>query len=501
MKKVLFFLIFCLFSCQGYAFWIWSPKTQKWKNPNYSPLATPYLQYREALKLFEEENYKDAYHEFKKLTVHYPDAREAAEAQYHTARCLEKLDKPYEAFLEYKKIADTYPNSQRISEVAEREYSIGEFFLNREHRKWLGLSVYDFVEHPSIEIFRTIVEKSPYSEYAPRAQYKLGIIFIQLGRYDEARDAFQKVLDNYPDSEWAAPSKYQLAIATAKAFPGADYDSSYLEEATDRLGEFIKAHPEAQISSQAQDQLDELRNREARKNFDIAEFYYKQNHFESAVLYYQKIIAEYSDSDYHEAAHEKSQELNELIQGDISKSEFDKMRKRQEAEIQQAEKMRVREEKTRRKKELKEQKKQEKLLLIEQKKAEKEKIRQEKVTKIEALKAEKRACIEKKRLEKEALAQKKLQEKEELVRAKRQAKELKRQEKLRRIEEKKKEKEAARQEKLRRIEEKKKEKEAARQEKLRIKNENKELKRNITPKELNQAKETFSQSGPLGRFG
>ncbi|MDD3296072.1 MAG: outer membrane protein assembly factor BamD [Candidatus Omnitrophica bacterium] len=501
MKKVLFFLIFCLFSCQGYTFWIWSPKTQKWKNPNYSPLATPYLQYREALKLFEEENYKDAYHEFKKLIVHYPDAREAAEAQYHVARCLEKLDKPYEAFLEYKKIADTYPNSQRISEVAEREYSIGEFFLNREHKKWLGFSVYDFVEHPSVEIFKTIVDKSPYSEYAPRAQYKLGIIFIQLGRYDEARDAFQKVLDNYPDSEWAAPSKYQLAIATAKAFPGADYDSSYLEEATDRLDEFIKAHPEAQISSQAQDQLDELRDREARKNFDIAEFYYKQDHFKSAVLYYQKIVTEYPDSSYYETALEKAQELDELIRGDISKSEFEKMRKRQEAEIQQAEKTRAREEKIRRKKELKEQKKQEKLLLIKQRKEEKDKIRQEKIAKIQAAKAEKQALIDKKRSEKKALAEKKLQERQELIRAKKQAQELKRQEKLRRIEEKEKQKEALRQEKLRRIEAKKKEKEAARQEKLRIQKEKKELEKNIKPKEFNQVRGILDQKRLRGYFG
>ncbi len=110
---------------------------------------------------------------------------------------LEKFEKPYAAFQEYQKLIDSYPNSQRINEAVEREYNIGEFFLNREQKQLLGMSWYDFVEHPAVEIFNTIVTKVPYSEYAPRAQYKLGMMFAQLGRYDEARDAFQKVIDNY----------------------------------------------------------------------------------------------------------------------------------------------------------------------------------------------------------------------------------------------------------------------------------------------------------------
>ena len=81
MKKGLILLILFLFPCSVYPFWIWSPKTKEWKNPKYSALATPYLQYKSALKIFEEGRYKDAYTEFRKLLTHYPDAKEAAESQ------------------------------------------------------------------------------------------------------------------------------------------------------------------------------------------------------------------------------------------------------------------------------------------------------------------------------------------------------------------------------------------------------------------------------------
>ena len=58
MKKLIISLIFLSISLNAYSFWIWSPKTQKWKNPKYSAMALPYLQYEEGLKWFEEGNYE-----------------------------------------------------------------------------------------------------------------------------------------------------------------------------------------------------------------------------------------------------------------------------------------------------------------------------------------------------------------------------------------------------------------------------------------------------------
>ncbi|MFH1519236.1 MAG: outer membrane protein assembly factor BamD [Candidatus Omnitrophota bacterium] len=415
MKKYIILLILILFSAKVYPFWIWSPKTQEWKNPKYSALATPYLQYKQALKLFEEEKFKEAYQEFKKLLVHYPDAREAAEAQYYLARCLVKFDKQYEAFLEYQKLIDSYPNSQRINEVVEREYNIGEYFLNREHKKWLGLSLYDFVEHPSIEIFRSIVNKVPYSEYAPRAQYKLGIILIQLSRYEEARESFQKVIDNYSDSEWAAPAKYQLALATSKAFPGADYDSSYLSEATSRLDEFIKDHPEAKISSQAQEQLAVLRNKEARKSFDTGQFYENQDQYKSSIIYYKKVVNDYSDSSYYDLAVERTEELEGLITDNITKGDLERRDKEEAVTAKRAEKTRLKEEKIQQQQARKDQKlvgKQEIRAKKLKRKEEKIKAKQERVSRKQELK-------EQRRQEKIRLREEKLRKKQELRERKR----------------------------------------------------------------------------------
>ncbi len=462
MKKVLIFLILLAVPFNAYSFWIWSPKTQKWKNPKYSALATPYLQYKESLKFFDQEMYQDAYRGFKKILINYPDAKEAAEAQYYVARCLEKINKPYDAFLEYQKLIDSYPNSQKINETVEREYSIGEYFLNREHKKWLGVSFYDFVEHPSIEIFKGIVDKVPYSDYAPRAQYKLGSIFMKLRRYDEARDAFQKVIDNYSESEWSTPAKYQLAIATSKVFSGADYDSSYLEEAVNRLDEFIKEHPEAQISVEAEEQLTDLRNREAKKNFDIAQFYENQNQYKSAIIYYNKVASQYPNSNYFDSSSKKIKELQELVEGGITKKELRIKEKKELLETKKLKKIVLKKEKLIKKQAIRE----------ERKKSKQEALNAKKENKL-LLKESKAKKINERKLKKQSIHQEKLDKKKELVEKKKKLKEQKRQEKLDKkkelIAKKKRLKEQKRQEKLQRVEERRLQKEIIRQKKLEIK--------------------------------
>ncbi|MFH1318216.1 MAG: tetratricopeptide repeat protein [Candidatus Omnitrophota bacterium] len=201
MIKVVVFILLSLFSFNAYSFWIWSPQTKKFKNPKYSALVTPYLQYREAQKYFDDKQYKVSLQKFKKLIVNYPDAVEAAESQFFIGKCYQELKQPYQAYLEYLKVLVSYPNSQRIKEIVKSQYEIGEYFLSREPKRWLGVSMYDFVEHPAIEIFKTIVDKVPYSEYAAVAQYKLGVLLMGLVRFDASREAFQKVIDDYPDSE------------------------------------------------------------------------------------------------------------------------------------------------------------------------------------------------------------------------------------------------------------------------------------------------------------
>jgi len=306
-------LIFCIlllgliFVEPCFAYWIWTPKTGRWVNPKYAVKPTPKEQLEFALTFYQENKLKEAREEFKKLIKYFPRAREAAEAQFYLGMIEEKLNRFYEAFLEYQKVIDKYPFSERIQEIIERQYKIGEAFMEGKAKLSVGKNI--LVEHPSIEIFRKVVENSTYGPLAPIAQYKLGLVLKSLGRYQEAEEEFEKVISNYPNSEWFFAAKFQIASCKAALSRSSDYDQERTAEAKKMFEEFVKEHPDAALSRDAEKNIEDLKEKEAKSNFDIGFFYERQKIYDSAKLYYNFVIENYPKSIWAAKALERLQTL------------------------------------------------------------------------------------------------------------------------------------------------------------------------------------------------
>ena len=289
------------------SFWIWTPESGRWTNPKYAAKDTPQEQLSFALTFFEEENYKKALAEFKKLIKRYPKSEEAAEAQYYTGLALERLGKPYEAHLAYQKLIEKYPFSERIDEAIGRQYKIGERFMTDERKKILGIEIP--VDRYAIEVFDDVIENAPYGEYASVAQYKIGLILKSLARFSEAKEEFEKVVLEYPESEWVEAAKFQIALCTERISLASAYDQQIAREAKGKFTEFVKAHPDAELTKEAQAQIEVLEDREARSNFEIGEFYERQKKIESAKLYYEYVFTSFPKSQWGIKAFERHQVL------------------------------------------------------------------------------------------------------------------------------------------------------------------------------------------------
>jgi outer membrane protein assembly factor BamD (BamD/ComL family) len=291
----------------AYPYWIWSPKTGKWVNPKAMTKATPKEQLDVARAYYDDKQYEEARREFKKLIRVFPKALEAAESQYYLGLIEEAQGNLYEAFQEHQKLIDKYPFSERIQEVIEREYKIAEAFMAGEKRKALGMALP--VDHPSIEIFTKVIENSTFGPLAPKAQYKLGLVLKSKMRYFEAEDAFNKVISNYPDSEWVEAAKFQIAACKAAVSRGSDYDQGATQEAREKFEEFLQEHPDAVLSRDAEKKIGQLAEKEAEANFNTARFYEKQEAYEAAKIYYRDTIDNYPDSVWAVQARERLKTL------------------------------------------------------------------------------------------------------------------------------------------------------------------------------------------------
>lgn len=303
MRRVLTTILAVFFLGQtAWAFWVWTPETKKWTNPKFAPKESPQEQLIFAKKYYETKDYTIALNEFKKLVRYYADAVEAPEAQYYAGLCLEELGKYNEAYLSYQKVIDKYPFSMRTDDVLQREYIVAQKLLDYKN-KVVGI---DFTaESLAIEIFRKIIDNSPYGKYAAASQYKIGLALKAKGYFMEATEEFQKVLDNYPESEWAEPAKFQIALCSSKSSLDAAYDQTLTQDAKEKFREFVRSHPEAELSLEAESKISELKDKEAEADYQVGEFYEKQGTLESALIYYHSVVKNFPASAWARASLEK----------------------------------------------------------------------------------------------------------------------------------------------------------------------------------------------------
>ena len=135
------------------------------------------------------------------------------------------------------------------------------------------------------------------------------MVLKELQRYYEAEDAFNKVISNYPTSEWTEPSRYQIASCRAATSKGPDYDQGAAREAKEKFEEFVKDHPDAVLSQDAQKNINSLREKEAASRLGIARFYEKQKAYDAARIYYTDVIDNYSDTPWAAKAAESLKKL------------------------------------------------------------------------------------------------------------------------------------------------------------------------------------------------
>jgi outer membrane assembly lipoprotein YfiO len=311
-RRILFLVIVFLLSAvnSAYPFWIWTPQTKKWINPKTAAKPTPKEQFDYAKEFYDLKKYDDAKREFVKLVKAYPKSFEASEGQYYLGLTEEAQGELYGAYQAYQKVIDKYPFSVRIQEIIEREYKIAEAFMAGAKRKALGVTLP--VENPAIEILGKVVENSTYGPLAPVAQYKLGLALKGLMRYYEAEEAFGKVVATYPNSEWVAAAQFQIAACRAAVSKGPEYDQGAAKEAKDKFEEFVKDHPDAVLSREAEKSIEQLNEKELESNYNIGRFYEKQKAYEAARIYYEEVINTYPSSPWAAKASERVAALDKL---------------------------------------------------------------------------------------------------------------------------------------------------------------------------------------------
>lgn len=309
----LFFIILFAFSATtSYAFWIWTPKTKKMINPKHAVKDTPKEQFRWAMRFYDEGDFQRAADEFIRLTDSYPDSDIAPDSQYYAGRAFEELGKYWFAYQNYQKTIDNYPYTKRLDELIEREYRIAGIFESQETAKFMEFELSDSMDKAAT-IYSKIVDNSPFGPYADKALFKLGDVDRRMMKYDDAIAAYERIINDYPESTLVPEAKYQLAYTKYEASLDPEYDQESTDQALREFKEIAKTTPVPAVAQEADKVLEELKAKKAESTLKIAEFYDQQNKPVSALIYYKTIVGKFSGTPAAEYAAKRIEVLEKKV--------------------------------------------------------------------------------------------------------------------------------------------------------------------------------------------
>jgi outer membrane assembly lipoprotein YfiO len=284
-----------LFISDARASWVWSPETGKWTNPKKQAKDTPEEQFEWAKSIYDDKDYKRALDEFKKLTNSFPNSPLAAEGEFYQGLTYETLGDLGRAAEAFRTLVDRYPYSNRVTDAIEHEYELAEAMLDGKRTKFLGMAIMP-AQDTAVDLYKHIVKSAPYGPFGVKAQYRLGDAYIALGEFDLAQAAYQSVIDNYPNTEWAQKAGYQIARVSYKASKKESTNLKSTEEAIRKFEGFKQEYPQSQLELEANAAISELREKKARTLYDIGVFYQKQGKYAGSKGYFDDVVRQYPDT-------------------------------------------------------------------------------------------------------------------------------------------------------------------------------------------------------------
>ncbi len=310
-----------VFSGIASAYWIWTPETKKFINPKYAVKDSPKEQYEWAMSFYDAKDFQRAAMEFEKLAKQYEFSEYASKAQYYVGLSYENMQKFYFAFQNYQKALDNFPHIANMDEILAREFAIGNIYLGKPSPKVLGTDIMAPLDR-AVEIFKKVVENAPYGKYAEDAQFKLGEALKKSERYEEAVQAYHKLVDDYPNSKLATKAMYEEAYCAYKASLKPAYDIAATDNAIKTFEKFVDKNKDSDLAKEADTTMKRLKDNVAEKSFKTAEFYESQGKFEAAIIYYQDVVDTYPESSFVDQAKAKIDALKARGNKKVSTSPF-----------------------------------------------------------------------------------------------------------------------------------------------------------------------------------
>src|SRR6266478_4950640 len=245
--------------------------------------------YQIGQKAEQDGDKKRAIRAYKSLVKRHPKDALAPTALFRAAQLQEQTRQYTPAADSYLQLVERYASSAHFDEAIEGQFRVGEIFLNGKKLKVLGIPIASALDR-AVTIFANVVRTAPYGRYTARAQFDIGMAREKQGANDAAIQAYQAVVDKFPNEPIAVDAQYQIGYIWFAAAQLGTNDAAAAGNAKTAFQDFLFHYPKSEKAPQARKDLDILEHKQTSNSYKVAKFYDKQKYYRAAVIYYNEVI-------------------------------------------------------------------------------------------------------------------------------------------------------------------------------------------------------------------
>ena len=163
----------------------------------------------------------------------------------------------------------------------------------------MGQEKYDKGKYSeAIEAYEALIDLYPFSVLVTKAELGVADAYYKKRRYAEAIPAYEDWLQRHPTNEKVPHVLYNLGMSHYELKLAIDRDQTDTFAAEKNLFRLVTDFSGSEYYGQAKEKLSEVRKDLAKRERYIAKFYYREKEYYAALRRYNRVIRNYPDTEY-----------------------------------------------------------------------------------------------------------------------------------------------------------------------------------------------------------
>ncbi|MCL2005608.1 MAG: tetratricopeptide repeat protein [Planctomycetaceae bacterium] len=275
----------------------------------------------------QKKNIEAAKH-FIEAAKRFPDSVLEEDALHLAAECYFFADDYPSAFSAYQRLVIKYQHSKHVDNAVRRLFKIGQYWEGEAERSRTFFSFWNR-SLPNYDTFgfakkayETIFIHDPMGPVSDDALMALATAYLKRGRhqgddhFNQAAFYYQRLREDHPSSPHLAKAYENELFARTRAYLGPEHPSNTLAEAR-KLAEIMTWQFREELDSEDKEAVlglkESILNKEAEQIWATGQFWdIKKRHYDAARLSYNRLVAEYPQTEFAERARQRLIQIEHL---------------------------------------------------------------------------------------------------------------------------------------------------------------------------------------------